>query len=149
METKEIFKEIYPFSPPKIPRMCIYALFLDGNIVYISQSNVGIRRILSHAIEGEKEFDSFSCFEVYKKNAADIEAELILKNTPKYNKVLHPNNVYTSVNALRERHGIKRCPFRKILPHLELKIFMLKSRAYCKIFDFESKLKSYLSKMST
>lgn len=67
----------------------IYCLLQDEKIVYIGQSKSVIRRIGWHLSTNKKKFNKFS-FLVLKHRRDDLEAELIEKFQPKYNRQCNP-----------------------------------------------------------
>lgn len=77
----------------------IYALWDQGEIVYIGQSTQLYSRLQTH--KRTKDFDSFSFFECGNKQEMDIvESNLIIELEPKYNTDI--SNGYQSIQSFRE-----------------------------------------------
>ena len=65
---------------------CIYFLFKEGKIVYIGQTEYGLKRILAHI--PEKDFDTIKIIKCKKKDLNEKEIIYISKYQPIYNKQL-------------------------------------------------------------
>jgi len=78
----------------------VYALWHNGEIVYIGQSTQLKERIRAHT--KNKEFEAYSHVECKSKLEMDVlEADLIIKLQPKYN--IQIGNGYVSIRKLREK----------------------------------------------
>ena len=78
----------------------VYALWKDGEIVYIGQTIQLESRVTTH--KGDKDFDEYSYFKCEGKFQMDVlESYLINELRPEYNKEL--GNGYISLSKLRQR----------------------------------------------
>lgn len=89
---KKRFTKTYAVDLQHVHECGLYALYRNGVIVYIGQSNHILRRIGEHRAEGEKYFDSFSCIRCDdKKERDEWERRLIQQHHPEYNIQMNYN----------------------------------------------------------
>lgn len=65
----------------------LYFLYLGDDLVYIGKSNNIRGRLIQHIDAGDKDFDSWSYFEMDVPSCIQAERELIQRFRPKYNLV--------------------------------------------------------------
>ena len=82
---------------------CVYGLMKDGELIYIGSANNLLQRITHHY--NTKEFDGFifvKHFDEYGFKLINMEAILIAKYKPKWNKQLPPNNdIYMGISTIK------------------------------------------------
>jgi len=121
------------YSPLVDKKSYIYFLInREGAVVYIGQSIYDpIFRIFEHKKEGKKDFVSYRAILVYQSLKQsllnDLEAELILKHQPKYNKAMPRNSKWASLCKAKGILGVSKwCISKAIKNHnanLEYKEF--------------------------
>jgi hypothetical protein len=90
-----IFDEFVDEKP--LEKKFIYLLFENDKLVYIGQAE----NVFSRVHEHRKKYPNITYvkyFEVESCNANDVEAELIIKNLPIYNKSIPSNKRYLTVD---------------------------------------------------
>tara|TARA_R100000951_G_scaffold113781_1_gene116544 strand:+ start:2004 stop:2498 length:495 start_codon:yes stop_codon:yes gene_type:complete len=104
----------------------------DHEIVYIGQSFYDPSvRVLTHEKEGKKEFLYYRAIQIFKcpiEELNNIEAELILKYKPFYNKVLPKNDKWASFENALKVVGLNKWDFSRLsknslFPKLKTKKF--------------------------
>jgi len=108
-ETLSYGRVLYGANP------CVYVLWDGDEIVYVGKSNNGLARIWQHP---NMIFSQYSYIEPCDKTRLnELEATLIYKFTPKYNKEISSNKMYLSKEGLKTlfnvdgrkiRHAIKK-----------------------------------------
>ena len=79
-------------DPTDLPRrdirlICgVYFLYAGDELVYIGQSKNVVGRVASHCSDEYKEFTTYSFIDVPYHKLREVEAELISKYRPRYNK---------------------------------------------------------------
>jgi hypothetical protein len=63
----------------------VYRLFLKDEVVYVGQATCVPARVLAHANEGKKEFDSYDFVEVSPDDLNEAEARVMCAHRPRYN----------------------------------------------------------------
>jgi len=84
----------------------IYFLIHNGSIVYVGSSINSNARILNHALEREKVFDSYHIINMSQLDEVLrlTEAYFIWKFQPKYNKTLPIQDVFCTVNEYKSKN---------------------------------------------
>ena len=85
----------------------IYGLYEGEELVYIGSSKNLLSRIAHHIYNKKKiiNFDSFSYTLIDKsENLFDIEAEEILRHSPKLNRSIPVNSIFVSFDWIRRTH---------------------------------------------
>lgn len=96
----------------------VYHLLRDGRVVYVGMTTDGIMRIMQHAAEGVKKFDSFRARPCkHGQEARRIESRDIWDFNPEYNinGPYHPH--YSTANFFYMAR-------RKLASHMTMKEFM-------------------------
>lgn len=106
---QSLYKNKIDISSFKINTPCIYFLFKENKIVYVGQTTNIYQRITTH--KKSKNFDSFSFFDIYEKpfngnySSNELELYFILKFTPKYNVSIPPNEIWLTIEKLKEKYS--------------------------------------------
>ena len=103
---EEVFDYVYKLQDVYYP--CIYFLIKENKVVYVGQTEFGLKRILSHI--PEKDFDTIKTIRCDKENLNEMEIAYIVKYQPIYNKCL--SNA-TSVTRIKQLLLGKGCRIRK------------------------------------
>ena len=121
------------WSIPSNRKSFIYFLCnKDHEIVYIGQSFYDPSiRVFTHEKEGKKEFSYYRAIQLFKCPVEDlnnVEAELILKHKPIYNKVLPNNDKWASFGNVLKSVSLSKWDFSRLsknplFPKLKTKEF--------------------------
>lgn len=84
---------------------CIYFLLKNEKVVYIGQTEYGLKRILCHVTD--KHFDTIKILKCDKEHLNEIETELIAKYQPNYNKSLTNAISVTRIKQLLIKIGYR------------------------------------------
>lgn len=104
MEQKEKFDFEYNLQDVLMP--CIYFLFDKGKIVYVGQTQSGLKRVLSHT--DKKKFDTIKLIRCSVDELDELETYYIIKYQPFYNNQLtNTKNALAIKEALHKDYGIK------------------------------------------
>jgi hypothetical protein len=161
IEVKTLNKYIIPsFSGEN--KYIIYFLISNETIVYVGQTECGLRRIGGHF--GFKDFDSFTFTPAPsdKNERLKLEEQYILKYQPKYNKITERKTLiskgYISIDCAIKKYynnlsnKLKYNDFKKWLIGLEVSLdcIKLKSRdgwGKIDIFFIKSELEKEIKKL--
>jgi len=100
--------------------LCVYLLLNNMNIVYVGQTTDLRTRLKNH--KKDKQFDYYySRFVPQSIGANELEAELIVKYKPIYNKCLPPNERYASMNQIQDRLQISKDDIARIIKKYEVR----------------------------
>ena len=92
----------------------IYYLFKENEVVYVGQSMLCEKRIMSHL--NSKDFDEYATREIMFEGLDETEATEIIRCQPKYNKKIHKNKLIVSLKGfLKEKNGKTPCGVKKRL----------------------------------
>lgn len=86
---------------------CIYFLFDDEKLVYIGVTENLRKRIGQHIYKSEIVFNSFSYHQTDTLDH-ELEADLIFKYKPMFNKSIPPNKKWISLCLIREKYFNRR-----------------------------------------
>lgn len=103
-ELETITNNVYeiPFSFVSIPSG-IYFLYMRDELVYIGQSKYVGLRVSTHFMEGNKIFDKAYFMRVDINSLLEVEADLITKFKPKYNKVTTYKKRENAISKFRNK----------------------------------------------
>jgi excinuclease UvrABC nuclease subunit len=100
-----------------------YILWHENTPVYVGQSVNIVARIGVHSGAGKIFFDSYSYCELNqptKEQLNNLESSLIIKYSPKYNKLMPENINYVSLLIVKDRQKIKLPSIKRILKQKEI-----------------------------
>ncbi len=89
------------FTDPTPGDRYIYSLISKGDVVYIGQSKDLKTRVYSHLIDG-KVFDQIEYYECTESEANELEANAIVRESPKLNTSLPKTKLYINENQLKK-----------------------------------------------
>lgn len=113
------------------PKRGIYFLFNKNSLVYIGQSEFIEKRIFDHV--GSKNFDSWNYIEHSKETSLnEIEADLILKYQPFYNKTIPANNLWISRGVLSRIYDISMLKSRRLIKEEKVDFIKFNNTEYLK-----------------
>lgn len=115
-----------------VPNVCkpiIFFLLDDGEVVYIGQSKNGLRSAYQ---DTTRVFDSVSFFTCEEDELDKIQADMILKYQPRYNRTL-PGRIYFSFRKTREL--VRQDPSFKTFSLFDLKKMIKKIGLTVYAFD--------------
>ena len=134
----------------------IYGLYQNGVLMYIGSTKNLRKRISHHTYEKCENtftyFDSFSYTLIPdKKDMLSMEALEILKNKPKWNKILHSNPTWRSFDWFARKYfGGRVREFKKILMDLQIEApYVFNSTPYFRITKLSKTLEDYLESKKT
>lgn len=113
----------------------IYFLIWANEIVYVGQSANIPERLLTHVKDGEKQFDSFSYIIVPPQDLDYLEAEYIIRLSPKYNKSIPVNSTYISKNQAKKRLGMDGWGIKRALKTGHIKRHVIFKREYFEVIN--------------
>jgi len=123
----------------------IYFLIDNEEIVYIGVSEQMMYRVITHAREKKKHFDSFSMLKMdcSQEELYEYETENMIYHNCKYNKVISSAK-YMSINCIKIKiksifdvYSVHKKTIKKNLNHLNIKIHMLNATELVHIDDVE------------
>lgn len=88
----------YEYKLQDVYYPCIYFLIKKDKVVYVGQTEFGLKRILSHITE--KDFDTIKTIKCVKENLNQMEIAYIVKYQPTYNKYLSNATSITRIKQL-------------------------------------------------
>lgn len=126
-----------------VPNVCepiIFCLLDNGEVVYVGQSKNGLRSAYQ---DTTRIFDSISFFACKEDELDKIQADMILKYQPKYNRTL-PGKSYFSFRKTRElvRQETRFKTFslfdlKKMIKEIGLTVYAFDGVSYIKAESFE------------
>ena len=93
-----------------------YILWKNDISVYVGQSTNIIARVGIHSEKGKINFDEYTYCELdqpTKEQLNELEANLIIKYSPSYNRLLPDNKKYANIKTLRRKNNISKWTIRK------------------------------------
>lgn len=96
----------------------IYLLWDRGAVVYVGQSENILQRVGVHLANPLKDFDGFSYAVVETGDLNIIEAEIIIRYSPRLNKGLPRNDKYVTRGYLKRYFNVGGWEFRKIMKNI-------------------------------
>lgn len=138
------FKESEFITIPNFPKVFVYFLIKDKQVVYVGKTNEGLRRPLSHK---NKEYDSIHIIEFDNQFLSVAESYYIAKYKPKYNISMKD---YISINRCKGEirrllcdNSIALTQLRRVVFHLGFDIVetklaneCIKTLEYVKVCEF-------------
>lgn len=95
----------YEYKLQDVYYPCIYFLIKKDKVVYVGQTEFGLKRILSHITE--KDFDTIKTIKCVKENLNQMEIAYIVKYQPTYNKYLSNATSITRIKQLLIEKGFR------------------------------------------
>ena len=95
----------YDYKLQDVYYPCIYFLIKKDKVVYVGQTEFGLKRILSHI--PEKDFDTIKTIKCVKENLNQMEIAYIVKYQPIYNKYLSNATSITRIKQLLIEKGFR------------------------------------------
>ena len=112
MSTRLNMKEMfYKENIDALPKIGVYFLFNENEIVYIGQSINILNRVGTHT--QSKTFNSWNYISCSREELNDLEAELIIQHKPVLNSSLPKNKMWISINQIKNTHDIGKLALKK------------------------------------
>ena len=124
-----------------IPRVFVYFLIFEDEVVYVGKTTTGLARVYAHI--NSKLFNQIFVIECEEDNLDKIEAKYILKYNPMYNTNMNRNGMYSirkSVRLINSRLRTKmtRPKLSKLLTSLGIQLVEFNGDLYIKPEDLDT-----------
>lgn len=122
---------LYDYKLSELVKPCVYLLIRGNVVVYVGQTEQGLKRVLNHY--PEKIFDKIKIISCPKENLNELEIENIVKYEPEYN--IYLSNT-TSIKQFKTNLKLKGCSVRKndiksyLFAHYREKLLSFKGEWY-------------------
>ncbi len=132
---QEILEDRVSLAPTGV--VGLYALFQGDVLVYIGQSLNVHKRVLTHMLEGKKDFDSYRVIPTLASELSESEVAYIVEFKPLYNANIPPNNRYKSINFVKKNYEIHGLKLKKLIRQHNLTLLNFGLTTYLDIVEFE------------